>query len=50
MEEPNGGASLGQYAGNLQVLWVCWSQFGAVCWEPTGLMGCVEASLEAQFL
>ena len=20
---------------------VCWSQFGAVCWQPIGLMGCV---------
>ena len=20
---------------------VCWSQFAAVCWQPTGLMGCV---------
>ena len=31
--------------------WLCWSQFGAVCWQPTGswqpacFMGCVGASL-----
>ena len=24
---------------------VCWSQFGAACWQPTGPMGCVGASL-----
>ena len=24
---------------------VCWIQFGAVCWQPTCLMGCVGASL-----
>ena len=23
----------------------CWSEFGAVCWQPTGLMGHVGASL-----
>ena len=21
---------------------VCWSQFGPVCWQPTGLMGVLE--------
>ena len=74
---PNGGASLGQYVGNLQVLWgvlervwgcmlatymsygavwgsmlatyrsyaVCWNGFGAVCWQPTGLMGRVGTGL-----
>ena len=43
------GVCLGQFgAGNLQVLWGVWSQFGAVCWQPrqpTCLMGCVGASL-----
>ena len=38
---PNGGASLGQYAGNLQVLWGLLTVFGAVCWQPTGLVGVV---------
>ena len=26
---------------------VCLSQFGPVCWQPTGLMGCVGASFGA---
>ena len=55
------GASFGLYVGNLQVLWgvlervctfyagniqvSCWSQFEAVCWQPTGLVGCVGTSL-----
>ena len=38
-------ASLGLYAGNLQVLWGVWNQFGAVCWQPAGLMACVGDNL-----
>ena len=33
------GPSLGLYLGNLQVLWGLLIVFGAVCWQPTGLMG-----------
>ena len=29
---------------------VCWSQFGAVCWQPTGTIRHVGASLETWFL
>ena len=25
--------------------WACWTQLGAVCWQPTGLMGLVGPSL-----
>ena len=50
------GLSLGLNVGNLQVLWGlllatyrsyggCWTVFGAVCWQPTGLMGVVGPSL-----
>ena len=55
------GQSLGLYLGNLQVLWGlsdrpcvlatyrsyggCWTIFGSVCWQPTGLMGVVGPSL-----
>ena len=54
------GASLGLKVGNLQVLWgmlepvrgcrlarshgACWREFGAACWQPTGLVGHVGAS------
>ena len=45
------GVCLGQFgAGNLQVLWGAWSQFGAVCWQPrqpTCLMGCVAGQFGA---
>ena len=43
------GASLGQYVGNLHVLWGGLGQYvgnlQAVCWQPTGLMGCVGMGL-----
>ena len=36
--EPVCGCMLATYRSYV----VCLSQFGAVCWQPTGLMGCVE--------
>ena len=39
------GPGLGLYVGNLQVLWVCWTGLGAVCWQPTSLMGSVGLGL-----
>ena len=41
VSEPVCGCMLGTYGS----YGVCWNQFAAVCWEPTGLMGCVGASL-----
>ena len=44
--------SLELYVGNLQILlgllgllWVCWAFFGAVCWQPTGLIEFAGPSL-----
>ena len=39
------GPRLGLYVGNLQVYGTCWTQLGAVCWQPTGCMGLVGPSI-----
>ena len=33
---------LGLYVGNLQADGSCWTAFGAVCWQPTSLLGLLD--------